>query len=477
MHPILVVPNAWYVRPNDQGNFEFTKIPAGSYQVVVWHKSAGFFRKQIQVTVGGAVNLSMEIPIGANRTTAMTRQISFATRAFLFAFIPMVVTLVVSFVLVSKITDGRIKGRLRESIQKTEAVLSRSEADYNQRNLSTLSALAENPSLKAGVGLLRETGTPQLQEQVRETLAGQLRQIGGSLDYDLLMLQDARDVPVAGVIGKQRTRLKLESSPIETVASSLVRIGGKLYEISSVPINLGNENLATLTLGKAFNTAGWNEFGNTALFLNGKILYSTFPPDRSAEVERQVSQRCSPASKECEVAVSGETYLALPVRQETFKNGVRLVSFQSIDAATRELTQSLGNTFLLIGGCGVLLIMLVSAVGARSIAKPLVTLIEQLRREGSAGGFSAKLDADYQAVEVNELALEFTRAAGAMRDSERRLDEATEQFIESMAQAQDARDPYTAGHSERVSEISIAIASQWDLVRRSGNHPDRSQTS
>lgn len=63
---ILVVPNAWYVRPNDQGNFEFTKIPAGSYQVVVWHKSAGFFRKQIQVTVGGAVNLSMEIPIGAN---------------------------------------------------------------------------------------------------------------------------------------------------------------------------------------------------------------------------------------------------------------------------------------------------------------------------------------------------------------------------------------------------------------------------
>jgi putative nucleotidyltransferase with HDIG domain len=38
------------------------------------------------------------------------------------------------------------------------------------------------------------------------------------------------------------------------------------------------------------------------------------------------------------------------------------------------------------------------------------------------------------------------------------LDEATEEFIESMAQAQDARDPYTAGHSERVSANSTAIA-------------------
>src|SRR6185295_10023080 len=93
-----------------------------------------------------------------------------------------------------------------------------------------------------------------------------------------------------------------------------------------------------------------------------------------------------------------------------------------------------------------------------SIARPLVELMARLRREGSAGGFTAELGANYQAAEVNELALEFTRAAGAVRESERQLDEATEQFIESMAQAQDARDPYTAGHSERVSENSTAIA-------------------
>ena len=71
LHPemyasILVVPNSWYLRPGNQGDFEFSAIPSGSYQVVVWHKSAGFFRKKIQVTPGSATSLSMEIPVGAN---------------------------------------------------------------------------------------------------------------------------------------------------------------------------------------------------------------------------------------------------------------------------------------------------------------------------------------------------------------------------------------------------------------------------
>jgi plastocyanin len=68
LHPhmsatILVVPNAWYTRPNDRGSFTFSTIPAGTYQVVVWHKSAGFFKKRVQVSEGGVAKVSMEIPV------------------------------------------------------------------------------------------------------------------------------------------------------------------------------------------------------------------------------------------------------------------------------------------------------------------------------------------------------------------------------------------------------------------------------
>lgn len=68
LHPdmnaaILVVPNAWYTRPDERGAFAFSGIPSGTYEVVVWHKSAGFFRKTIQVSEGESAKVSMEIPL------------------------------------------------------------------------------------------------------------------------------------------------------------------------------------------------------------------------------------------------------------------------------------------------------------------------------------------------------------------------------------------------------------------------------
>jgi plastocyanin len=71
LHPdmnatILIVPNAWYTRPDERGAFTFSGLPPGTYQVVVWHKSAGFFRQRIQVSQGSVAKISMEIPVGAD---------------------------------------------------------------------------------------------------------------------------------------------------------------------------------------------------------------------------------------------------------------------------------------------------------------------------------------------------------------------------------------------------------------------------
>jgi putative nucleotidyltransferase with HDIG domain len=387
----------------------------------------------------------------------MTRQPSLAMRAFLFASIPMVLTLILSFVAVRKAVEDRIKDQLRTSLHETEAAASRRTAESAGQIYRAISTLTENASLKAGVALLQENRDAQFQSEAHETLARQLGQIGTSLGFDLMLFENPSDQVLIGTVGPQQSRLELRNEPVEFVAPSLVRAKGKLYDVVSVPINLGSENLGTLIAGKTFDIRGWNEFGNTALIRDGQILMTTFPQDHVTEAEQQVQENCRATVGECEVQVGGETYLAMSVRQ-MFGDGVRLVSFQSIDAATKRFTQGFAGVFPLIGGAGVLLVLLFSAFGAHSIAKPLVTLTTQLRREGSAGGFSAELHPDYQTAEVNELAMEFSRAAGAVRESERRLDEATEEFIESMAQAQDARDPYTAGHSERVSANSTAIA-------------------
>jgi putative nucleotidyltransferase with HDIG domain len=395
----------------------------------------------------------------------MTRQPSLAMRAFLFASIPMVLTLVLSFIVVRKAVEDRIKDQLRTSLQETETIVSRRATESAGQISRAISTLTENASLKAGVALLQENRDARLQDQAHETLARQLGQIGTSLGFDLMLFEDSTDQVVVGTVGPQQSRLELKTDPVEFVAPSLVQTKGNLYDVVSVPINLGSENLGTLTVGRTFDIRGWNEFGNMALIRDGQVLLTTFPQVHVKEAEQQVQENCRATAGECEVEVGGETYLAMSVRQ-MFGDSVRLVSFQSIDAASKKFTQGFAGVFPLIGGAGVLLVLLFSAVGARSIAKPLVTLTAQLRREGSAGGFSAEFDANYQTAEVNELAMEFSRAAGAVRESERRLDEATEEFIESMAQAQDARDPYTAGHSERVSANSTAIARVMGLSEK-----------
>jgi plastocyanin len=57
LHPnmaatVVVTPNRWYARPDSSGQYRIGDIPPGQYTVVAWHKSAGFFRKQITISAG-----------------------------------------------------------------------------------------------------------------------------------------------------------------------------------------------------------------------------------------------------------------------------------------------------------------------------------------------------------------------------------------------------------------------------------------
>jgi HD-GYP domain-containing protein (c-di-GMP phosphodiesterase class II) len=61
-------------------------------------------------------------------------------------------------------------------------------------------------------------------------------------------------------------------------------------------------------------------------------------------------------------------------------------------------------------------------------------------------------------------AMEFRRSAKILQESKSHLEEAVLQFVETMAQALDARDKYTAGHSDRVSINSTVIAEAMRLV-------------
>ena len=60
---ILVVPNAWHTRTQDDGTFSLANVPAGVHTVVVWHKSAGFFKRKIELSANGSATLDFTIPV------------------------------------------------------------------------------------------------------------------------------------------------------------------------------------------------------------------------------------------------------------------------------------------------------------------------------------------------------------------------------------------------------------------------------
>jgi putative nucleotidyltransferase with HDIG domain len=60
--------------------------------------------------------------------------------------------------------------------------------------------------------------------------------------------------------------------------------------------------------------------------------------------------------------------------------------------------------------------------------------------------------------EIRDLTAGFNRAAAAIREARDGLQGAYVEFVESLANALDARDRYTAGHSDRVSELACATA-------------------
>lgn len=59
---IVVAPNRWAVRADGHGVFTLKDVPAGTYTVVAWHKTAGTFRKTVTIGEKSDAEVSFTLP-------------------------------------------------------------------------------------------------------------------------------------------------------------------------------------------------------------------------------------------------------------------------------------------------------------------------------------------------------------------------------------------------------------------------------
>ncbi len=68
LHPnmaatVVVAPSRFFAQPDRNGQYHIPNVPPGHYTLVAWHKSAGYFRKPIDVTAEQSTTADFFIPL------------------------------------------------------------------------------------------------------------------------------------------------------------------------------------------------------------------------------------------------------------------------------------------------------------------------------------------------------------------------------------------------------------------------------
>jgi signal transduction histidine kinase len=350
---------------------------------------------------------------------------SLTTRAFLFSFLPVCVVLAASFLALNTLVQQHVKDGLRDSLQKSEELLDRANADYSGRIGQFVSVLADSAGLKAAIGLTREVpSTPETAAEIRRTIEAQLREMHGLVGYDLLAVTDWKGRTLAAVefgSGPAGSRALLANIPAET---AVMQSDGVLYELTSTPIVIDGEQIGELKLGAKFDLSLYHLGGDTVLLENGKVLEASLPRDTWASLGAELGSGCRDVGAECEIRRHDETFLVLPVKDARLGTGFQLVTLRSLDAAVRDFTAGWVSILMEVGACGVVLALLFTLATSRSVTKPLRELAAQLQRGERDRQFPDHISAGQAAGELHVLAESFNRVAAAERRTRGELEKA-----------------------------------------------------
>jgi putative nucleotidyltransferase with HDIG domain len=289
----------------------------------------------------------------------------------------------------------------------------------------------------------------------------QLSEICDSLSFDFIMVSGAQGQPLAAVVREAGGFAPVSLMSLHPPQQGYFSADDRLYEVTSVPISEADAQVATLTVGGRFDVS---RFGVPAVLVHRGVVIAAQMRDLApAQIEKALAA-CAPAA-DCELKIQDQAYLSLPLGMtpRAGDDGYVLRSLQNVDAASAPVRAVLRQLFLVAGLMALAATLGISTLSSRSIARPLAGVAAHLRRSAVTGELPEFPESPGGVQEIQDLTQGFNHAAKAVRESRDRLTRAYVQFVGSLAQALDARDAYTAGHSRRVSDYSCAIAKAMNL--------------
>jgi len=384
----------------------------------------------------------------------------FRTRVFVLYFAPVALLLAVSFWAIQSLVQATVRDGLRTTLRENQLSMARLRSRSDLENSRFLKVAGENAALKAGMQLLLSAPA---NVAARATVEDQLGELCERMGFDLLMVANPNGVPIAGVIragaGQNTGIVPMPQQLPQSIRPGLEVFSGKIYQLATVPVDQGEENIGSLSVGEVFDVSQFNT--PTVLLHNGEVVESSVPGVSASGATRAL--KVCAGKDECDLHLAGANYVSLPMQNVAFGNGYELRSLQNVDSASAPVQHILHRLFLFAGTCTLLFALILSFFASRTVVHPITLLISHLRRSESTGLLAEFNEQTGGIPEFRDLSASFNRAALAIRDARESLHRAYVEFVGSLANALDARDPYTAGHSRRVSALSCATAAEMGL--------------
>jgi HD-GYP domain-containing protein (c-di-GMP phosphodiesterase class II) len=262
---------------------------------------------------------------------------------------------------------------------------------------------------------------------------------------------------MAGVLRRDGQLAPIDVSQLKMGNSELLELSGLTIQIASVSIDAEDANLGSLGVGENFN---FSELTSPAVLMHrGQVIESNISGIMPGELSEAIAS-CG-AKPECDLRLHGASWISL--QERSYGDGYDLCILSNVDEAAAPIQQLVHNFFLVLAPVSVLLLLLSSIIASRSIIEPIAAVVDRLRNAGITGMLPEFNEKTSTILEIRELTENYNRAAVAVREAGEQLEAAYLEFIGSLANALDARDTHTAGHSSRVSQLSCDLAAALDL--------------